>query len=450
MPRSPANGASRGILPISRWAALVYACVCVCLGAFAPAAADPAAGPAAGAPLSPSPPPPRFGIDSAKAYAHAGLEAVFSGGTASGANDRRMREDAYMAIQGLVQAHAFRLVGRLGLASSYPTPRVRFGNGSAGGSAGNSRYRLDLGEASLGLRLGAPDADEGFRIGVMPMQGNPDAILYGNYLARYHPFPTGEARGLKAWDSLGALAPRVAGMRLALGRNGGPLRAEGWLARDEGDYSWFAFLSGRAPRKIDWGLGVSGYREFTSQGDLVSTPGKDAPLGDSPYAGGFIAVDSLPPAADTVYYTYSAVLYSARVSLDIVSLLGVRAPADRYGGFFAEAALLGWKNQPIYYSDRWDRILWTVGTRIPAFGWLDVCVAQVEWRRPSDYVYYGWGLGSWIPPDVPRPRRPSPWAGALLLAKRMGKHAEAQARASASQEGPARGYGLLGRIVFRF
>jgi hypothetical protein len=452
------------------WVALACASACAAWSAD----------PAMGGPPAPS----RFGIDSATAYAHAGLEAVFYGEPASGAGDRRRAEDAYMAIHGLVQAHAYRLVGRLGLGSSYPTPRVHFDNGSAGGSTGNSQYELDLGEATLGLRLGPPDADEGIRIGTMPLQGNPDAILYGNYLARYLPFPVDEGRGLEKWDSLGSLAPKVAGVSLALGRGDGPVRAEGWLVRDEGDCSWMAFLSGLAPRGIAWGLGASGYRAFAFGDGSLSTPGKGL-AEDTSRAGGFILVDSLS-SSDTAFFTHSALLFSARASFDIASLLGTRtgaeagaeAPKGRYGGVFFEAALLGWKEIPVYDPDRWRRFAWTSGTRIPTFGWLDVCVAQVEWRRPPEDAFYLSRNGTRLPPAIPipipisvnhpsdsgglnpafvnpaAPRRASPWNAGLLLAKRFGSHAEVQARFLAyavdfSGRGASRREQALGRIVFR-
>lgn len=437
---------------------LLWLFACACVGS---AWAD---DPAAGAP----PASPRFGIDSAKAYAHAGLELYHLDPSYPASQARSSALDANTAIQVLAQAHAYRLVARLGAASGYPKEPFPARSGNTGKDGRITYYALGISEASLRLRLGQPETDQGIRIGWMPLQGNPEAVLYGNYLARYQPYPVFVARGAAAWDSLGSLAPRVAGALLALGRPDGLLRAEGWLVKDDRDYSWLAFLSGQAPRKIKWGLGVSGYRVFTPGENLV-TPAKEPATGDT--AGSVFIDDDLPGSGDTVYFTYSATLYSARASLDFASLAG-SASAGRYGGVFAEAALLGWNVYPPYYPDRWSRFAWTAGTWIPTFGWLDACLAQVEWRRPGDEFLIGTLNGSWHPTPVPsgygvnQPpdnggpnpefanppeprRRASPWRSGLLLAKRLGRHAEIQALSLTYESSAGRESQWLGRIVFR-
>jgi hypothetical protein len=431
------------LLPSSRGAFLLVALI----AAWACGACAAAPAPAPGVPPS----EPRFGIDSTNAYAHGALEMDYQEDPESASfHSRSVWMDANTAIQGLIQAHAYRLVVRLGAASRFPnrTEAGRYGPSETSGRIVYSETGLT--EASLRLRFGPSDANDGIQFGLMPLQGNPDAILYGNYLARYQPNPLFEGRELGAWDSLGALAPRVAGIRLALGRSDGPVRAEGWLVRDEEYYSWLAFLSGRAPRKVEWGLGVSGHRAFTFQDHLVTTSGKTLPIRDSPWGGPFIETDTLPSSADTVTYTFSSLLFSARASLDFASLFGSDAPG-RYGGVFAEAALLGSHEVPEKLSDRWRRLSWTAGTRIPTFGWLDACVFQVEWRRdPADVFYYGLGNGSWIPVGAYRPPRPSPWSEALFLAKGIGPHVEAQARAATFRDSAGRGWLLSGRFAFRF
>jgi hypothetical protein len=430
------------LLPSSRGAFLLFALMAAwALGACAAAPAT-----ASGDPPAES----RFGFDSTNAYAHAALEMDYQEDPEPASfHSRSVWMDANTAIQGLIQAHAYRLVVRLGAASRFPnrTEAGRYGPSETSGRIVYSETGLT--EASLRLRFGPSDANDGIQIGLMPLQGNPDAILYGNYLARYQPYPLFEGRELGAWDSLGALAPRVAGIRLALGRSDGPARAEGWLVRDEEFYSWLAFLSGRAPRKVEWGLGVSGHRAFTLRNNLVS-PGKNLPIGDTSGAGGFIEQDSLSTSTDTVTYTLSSLLFSARASLDFASLFGSDAPG-RYGGVFAEAALLGSMEVPEKLSDRWRRLSWTAGTRIPTFGWLDACVVQVEWRRdPADVFYYGLGNGSWLPAGETRPPRPSPWSEALFLAKGIGPHVEAQARAATFRDYAGRGWQMSGRFAFRF
>lgn len=412
------------------------ACLGACLCALGAAAGEPAGG-------GPSSSPPAFGLDSAKAYAHAGIEGFSAEGTA-GAHQRTMALLYNTAAQGLLQAHAYRLEARLGAGSAFPKGWSSAIDGTSGSSAWASPYTTGLGEASLRLRWGPPEADEGIQVGLMPLQGNPDAVLYGNYLARHGPYLSGGRRRLEAWDSLGTLTPRVSGLRLAWGPVGGLLRGEGWVARDGEDWNWLAFLSGRAPRSIDWGLGASGM--LTSAADVLLAPGKGIANGDTS-RGGFILDDSLPAPADTVTYSLVTFLLSARAALDLASLLGADMPQGRYGGVFVEAALLGWKDVPYYFPDRASRLTWTAGMRVPAFGWLDVCVAQAEWRRePEDS--HAIFTGSWIPANSPRPRRASPWRTALLLGKRIGPHVELQARAATFRPSSGRETTLLGRIAF--
>jgi hypothetical protein len=393
-----------------------------------------------------------------QAYSHLGLEYYLTDREAYPSPGLRPGEGGQVAGQILLQAHAFRLLGRLGAGASLKRS-VRDESGQVHPSHRIEFWEAGWSEASLRLRFGPAEDGDGIQIGLMPLQGNPDAVLFGNYLARFAPYNPFETRALQKWDSLGCLSPQVEGARFALGRTGGPARGEAWLVREGEDLSWFAFLSGTAPRRMEWGVGLSGYRAWTWSKPLAA-PGRDP---------GAIILDPSDTAhTDTISGSSMGTSFSAQVSLDFASLTGSEVPPGRYGGIFGEAALLGWEDRPFAKPRRSRRIVWTAGARIPTFGWLDVCVAQWEWRifpggefsasEPSNAI-------SPVPSEnapASTPGGPSHWNIGLLVSKRLGGHFEVQARAlSEVQAWGGVYYGMLlsrasrqdrvlGRVVFRF
>jgi hypothetical protein len=87
-------------------------------------------------------------------------------------------------------------------------------------------------------------------------------------------------------------------------------------------------------------------------------------------------------------------MLSARASVD-TRILFVGDTSDRSGGrIFMEAALMGWKNQPIFYEDRTDRIAFMIGADLPTFGLLDRITVQSE-RHPSAHTLYRDSTGIW-------------------------------------------------------
>lgn len=85
-------------------------------------------------------------------------------------------------------------------------------------------------------------------------------------------------------------------------------------------------------------------------------------------------LDSLKPS----FYTPAGTVLMGRISLDLKKIL----PAFGFGKedmrIYAEAALLGWKNYPVYYEKRMDRLPIMLGMNLPTFGLLDLFAVQVE------------------------------------------------------------------------
>jgi hypothetical protein len=82
---------------------------------------------------------------------------------------------------------------------------------------------------------------------------------------------------------------------------------------------------------------------------------------------------------DYKYYSHSGTLFMAGISLDpkLFFTSGALGPQDLK--VYAEAALLGVKDYPVFYEDRMRRIPVMVGFNFPTFRLLDILSVQVEW-----------------------------------------------------------------------
>ena len=341
---------------------------------------------------------------------------------------------------GNAQWHYHRLEARVGLGGSYYIPTA-YARGTQRGYGYNS-YRRDGGlwlpELNLRLRLGAPGGSEGIRLGGFPLRSHKEPALFGDYLIRYNAYPGYLQRNSGDWDSLGSLAPVVMGLRVQTGAADTPVRTDFLLLRETGagsmrDYSLLGFLSGTLLPGLDWTVGCEFYRAFSLGPRLV------APRSGS---NGYVATDSgyvplyvierdtvAQSRQDTGYYTSAGTLFSIRAGMDLGKITGAGAGAFGGAGVFAEAALLGWKNQPLIYEDRLRRTVWTVGARLPAPGWLDVILVQAEWHPEAYHPSRQAVIAGWTETALPPERDRLPWSAGLLVSGSLGRHWALQARA---------------------
>ena len=301
-----------------------------------------------------------------------------------------VREDV-TAGQATLQWHFYTAELRLGVA-----PMLVFQQWSPPENSGANHFsnprmgNLKEGERNLRIRFGPPGTASGIQIGWMPYTINPDAALFGDYLIRIAPFPGVVERPTLYWDSLGSLSPILTAMRLSAGEAGSPLRGEALLIRQGSDYSWLGTISGKLGSRMEWGLALMGYRALGGDEAKVPTYSRT----DSTYVGlPGVEIDSAQQV-DTVFFTHIGTMASVRAAYRF-------GEAGKAGSLFAEAALLGWRNQAPTYADRLRRIAVSAGVRIAKLGWLDDCVAQAEWRRSPTISSYGssedlypvWGAG---------------------------------------------------------
>lgn len=93
-------------------------------------------------------------------------------------------------------------------------------------------------------------------------------------------------------------------------------------------------------------------------------------------------VDSLNNAdapLDREYYSYKGTLLMGRFTLDIGALIG---DIENFK-FYGEADLLGWKNYPVFYDSKRERVPIMLGISLPTMGILDYLNFEVEyWENP--------------------------------------------------------------------
>jgi hypothetical protein len=79
------------------------------------------------------------------------------------------------------------------------------------------------------------------------------------------------------------------------------------------------------------------------------------------------------------YYTPGGLLLNGRISLDLRKLFNLSALKPGELRIYSEAALLGWKNYPVFYKNRMERVPVMAGINIPSFGLFDLAAVQVEY-----------------------------------------------------------------------
>jgi hypothetical protein len=101
----------------------------------------------------------------------------------------------------------------------------------------------------------------------------------------------------------------------------------------------------------------------------------------NPIAPGWLdSATGLPIGAN--FYTTAGTIVMARASLDLKKAFDspIFRPADLR--VYGEIAVLGWKNYPVFYEDRSQRMPVMGGINLPTFGLLDLFSVQIE--------HFGW------------------------------------------------------------
>jgi hypothetical protein len=125
---------------------------------------------------------------------------------------------------------------------------------------------------------------------------------------------------------------------------------------------------------VDIGLGISLHRIFPIN-QKQTAPEKP---------------ENLMSGTDTTrYYSFAGTKCMARISLDPKAFFTAPILGKNDLRFYAEAALLGWDEDSLYYHSIEQRVPVMFGFNFPAFAVLDVCALEAEWwDNPYPNSYY--------------------------------------------------------------
>jgi hypothetical protein len=254
-------------------------------------------------------------------------------------------------------------------------------------------------------------------VGIFPYKYNPDAMDLGEYLLRSGTYP-----GYLVSGGFNLLSNdyQVQGAAAHLNNFGGRLRTSFLLPMETAmppmhSISPTLVSTFKGPAGIELGAGVT-LNHFIS-----AKPSKEAPRAhttdDPPYMHWPTSIieevkkvkvpDTRPGAAagamrdsvtevirdTTRFYTFQGAKLMGRIALDPKAWFGgsdLMAPADLR--LFAEAAVLGVKDYPFYYTDITRRIPIMFGMNLPTFRLLDLLCVQGEyynslWTNNIDAVF---------------------------------------------------------------
>lgn len=231
------------------------------------------------------------------------------------------------------------------------------------------------------------------QMGLFPYKYNPDAQNLGEYLLRSGTYPNIIKTG--GWNLLSSAGFMVQGLRLNVPLWDGRFRSDFILPMERelppmydlsptyiGTLALFKGLE--AGGGVTWNHGIPVKPSRTSPRDrgiqndgdpgnayFVAKPNPDtAVYGSGPY---------IYTRDTTRFYTFQGIKIMGRVSFDPKVLLGGPGPfGPRDLKIYAEAAVLGWKNYPVLYEKRSERIPVMAGFNLPTFGFLEVLSFELE------------------------------------------------------------------------
>lgn len=250
---------------------------------------------------------------------------------------------------------------------------------------------------------------ESIMLGTFNYKYNPDAKNLGEYLYRSGTYP-GYIWTNDGWGLMNRAGNYSQGLLFTLSQMGGHLKHNASLFMETvyypvGDFSPgydFSFVS----KWIDFGGGavfnhylpLRPSKEVPKDQANTYATVKDVPDPTLPdtvtYTGRLsdIFTDHLiVNPVDTVvlhHWTFKGIKLMGRVALNLGPLLPeeIRGPEDLR--IFAEAAVLGVENQPLYYAKRSERIPVMFGVNVPTFKMLDVLSLQGEYyKSPYNDIY---------------------------------------------------------------
>ena len=258
------------------------------------------------------------------------------------------------------------------------------------------KFGPGVGQAQGIYKLGnMSDSWGALRFGLIPYKYNPDAKNLGEYLLRSTAYPNVLVTG--GFSIINSASYMMQGIDFEL--HTGPVKHNVFIHSERGyeptgDISPGYLISYSPHPSVELGAGAE-YAHLIPARPSVTTPKASistATDATGRYQGDTVVTDINDKGGS--YYTFKAVKIVARASVNFQTLL----KSDLFGPedlkLYSEAAVLGVKNYPFYYSDVWHRIPVMVGLNLPTFKFLDVLAVEGEYRKADfpnsvyqSYVY---------------------------------------------------------------
>lgn len=223
------------------------------------------------------------------------------------------------------------------------------------------------------------------RLGLIPYKYNPDAKNLGEYLLRSSAYPNALFTG--GYNIINSASTLVQGA--VFEAKTGPVTHDFVVAIERdyepaGDITPSYLVSYKPHPAIELGAGIT-LAHLISVKPSLTTP-KGAPKNGGDPTNRYEADTVVTDPNDTTFsnYTFKATKLMARASVNLQTFLQTPFGPEDFK-IYTEAALLGVKNYPFYYDNRWHRIPVMVGINLPtrfgSFKWLDQLSVEAEYRK---------------------------------------------------------------------
>jgi hypothetical protein len=218
--------------------------------------------------------------------------------------------------------------------------------------------------------------------GYFPFKYDPQSTNLGEYLFRTGTYP---GYIISGFENSYVDKPKLCGLHLSHTMHArGVLKQDVLLSTEMDVYPLhdlsLTYIATYAPHPIiEVGAGVELAR-FISVDERKTTPWEDGTFFNSSLPNDRLWIGYINPATgDTTKYTFRGTKVMGRITLDPKLLFRSSFFGKEDCKVYAEAALLGVKNYPVWYVHRAQRMPVMLGFNIPAFRLLDVLSLETEW-----------------------------------------------------------------------
>jgi hypothetical protein len=273
-----------------------------------------------------------------------------------------------------------------------------YGGGITDADERAMQTRVSIPVARARWRFGDPATSGAyFMVGTFSHKYNPDAKNLGEYLYRSGAYP-GYLFTTEGWLLMNRASHYSHGAMFSVTQLDGALRHNLSLLMQTtyypvGDFSpgydvsykskWVE-LGGGAVFHHYLPLRPSALVPKEGENTLIRMPTGTDSLGDTTWYVGpnFDNVNLNDPGVETLHrWTHKGIKVMGRGALNLNHLLPAESRNPEDLRVFAEVAVLGWENQPLYYEERSERMPVMFGMNVPTFKLLDVLTVQGEYYK---------------------------------------------------------------------